>query len=220
MLNDLLRAIGQLRAPGLRGLVFTGVLISLAVLIGLIAGLQVATAWLTETGYPWLDWTIGLLSALGSIVAAWFLFPATVSLVFGFFADRIVDAVEQQHYPHLSPPRSGGVGEAMSGAVRLGALALGLNLLAIPLYLVPGINIAVALLLNGYLISREYFEAVALRRMEPEQVHELRRQHSAGILLSGVIVALTLLIPFVNLVAPVIGISFLTHRFHTLAARA
>jgi CysZ protein len=219
MLADLIRAIRQLPAPGMRGWVAVGVLVAVAVLVILVAAVQLATGWLTDTGYGWLDWTIRLLGALGSLVAAWFLFPATVTLVFGLIIDRIVDVVERLHYPGLPPPRSAGLREGIGGAVRLGVLAVGLNLLAIPLYLVPGVNIAVALLLNGYLIGREYFEAVALRRMDPPQVQALRRQHGGAILLAGITVALLLLIPLVNLVAPVLGAAFLTHRFHSLSLR-
>lgn len=218
MLADLTRAFRQLPAPGMRGWVVAGVLIALAVLVSLIAGIQLATGWLTDTGYTWLDWAIRLLGALGSLVAAWFLFPATVTLVFGLLLERIVDTVERRHYPGLPLPRSTGLGEGIGGAVRLGVLAIALNLLAIPLYLVPGVNIVVALLLNGYLISREYFEAVALRRMSITDAQALRRKHAGTVLLAGMIVALLLLIPFVNLVAPVVGVAFLTHRFHSLVA--
>jgi uncharacterized protein involved in cysteine biosynthesis len=214
MLTDLSRAFAQLSDPGTRRYVLWSVLGALAVLVALIAGLQLALAFLAETGTPWLDWTIRALGGLGSVVGAWFLFPAVVSLILGFLLDGVVRAVEARHYPALPPARQQGFAESTGAALRLGALAVALNILVLPIYLVPGLNLAVWLLLNGHLLGREYAETVAAGRMSRAGAAELRRRHRLGVLASGVIVAGLLLVPFVNLVAPVVGIALMTHRFH------
>lgn len=214
MLSDLSRAFSQLSDPGTRRYVLWSVLGALAVLVALVAGLQVALALLAETGRVWLDWIIRALGGLGSLVAAWFLFPAAASLILGFMLDGVVRAVEARHYPWLPPAREMGFSESLGSAVRLAALALLLNLLALPIYLLPGVNLVVWLLLNGYLLGREYIETVAARRIPRPAVTELRHRHRWGVLASGAIVAALLLLPVVNLVAPVVGIALMTHRFY------
>lgn len=214
MLSDLSRAFGQLSDPGTRRYVVWSVLGALAVLAALIGGLELALALLAETGRPWLDWTIRALGGLGAVVGAWFLFPAVVTLILGFLLDGVVRAVEARHYPMLPPARPQSFVEGLGAAIRLGAVAVALNLLVLPIYLVPGLNLLVWLLLNGHLLGREYVETVAAGRMPRRQAADLRRRHRLGVLASGAIVAGLLLVPFVNLVAPVVGIALMTHRFH------
>jgi uncharacterized protein involved in cysteine biosynthesis len=141
-----------------------------------------------------------------------------VTAVLGLVGDRIIDAVEARHYPSLGPGRDAGLVESIPAALRLAVLAVVANLLALPLYLVPGLNLVVVLLLNGYLLGREYFEMVAVRRMPAAEARTLRRRHAGEVLAAGLVVAAILLIPFVNLVTPIVGMALMTHRFHRLAA--
>lgn len=214
MLTDLSRAFGQLSDPGTRRYVLASVLGALAVLVALVAGIELAIALLAETGRTWLDWIVRALGGLGAVIGAWFLFPAVVSLILGFLLDGVVRAVEERHYPLLPPARPSSLAGNLGGALRLGLLAVALNILVLPVYLLPGVNLVVWLLLNGYLLGREYVETVAARRMGREAAAGLRRRHRLGVLASGAIVAGLLLVPIVNLVAPVVGIALMTHRFH------
>ena len=77
-----------------------------------------------------------------------------------------------------------------------------LNLLALPLYLVPMLNLPIWLALNGYLVAREYVELVALRRLPPAQVASLRRDHRLAFWTAGMVIALLLAVPVLNLIAP------------------
>ncbi len=214
MLGDLSRAFGQLSDPGTRRYVVWSVVGALAVLAALIGGIELVLVWFAGTGRGWLDLIIQALGGLGALVGAWFLFPAVVSLILGFVLDGVVDAVERRHYPWLPPARAGGVMEGLGAAVRLGVTAVALNLLILPIYLLPGINLAVWLLLNGYLLGREYMETVAVRRMPREEAVAFRKRRRFGVLASGAIVAGLLLVPVVNLVAPIVGIALMTHRFY------
>jgi len=125
-----------------------------------------------------------------------------------------VRAVEARHYPWLGPAREAGLAESLGAALRLGILVVALNILVLPVYLIPGVNLVVWILLNGYLLGREYIETVASRRLSRADVAEMRQRHSLGVLASGAIVAVLLLLPVVNLVSPVVGIALMTHRFH------
>ena len=98
---------------------------------------------------------------------SWLLFPAVVTLVMGFYLPRIAAEVEALDYPQSPAPRSMPAMESLAITLRLMILTIVLNVLALPLYvLVPGINFFVFLGLNGYLLGREYFEVVALSRLD------------------------------------------------------
>jgi uncharacterized protein involved in cysteine biosynthesis len=94
--------------------------------------------------------------------------------------------------------------------------AIGLNLLVLPLYLVPGINLVLFYLLNGYLLGREFFVAMARRHMPINEAIQLRKDHSRIITLGGIGLAFLATIPLVNLFAPFWGVAMMTHLFHAL----
>ena len=103
-------------------------------------------------------------------------------------------------------------------------MAIAVNLLALPIYLLllflPPFNLLVFYMVNGYLLGREYFELVAVRRLEAAEAGRLRRQARGRVLLSGVVIAILLTIPLVNIVMPVVAAAFMVHVFHGLRDRA
>jgi uncharacterized protein involved in cysteine biosynthesis len=99
-------------------------------------------------------------------------------------------------------------------------VALALNLLVLPLYLLPGANAILYLGLNGYLLGREYFEQVAQRRLDWRAVAQLRRSARARLWGAGVCIAALLTVPVLNLIAPVIATCFMVHLFEGLRQRA
>src|SRR6516162_10681093 len=168
MLTALYRAFHALSTPPLRRIVA----LSLA-----LATLTFALLWLTVAGvlyntafFEWrpLNWVVDLMGGLAVLVLSWLFFPAVVTLIMSLFLERVAAAVEALDYPGRSPPRRQPFVETTAVALRLTVLTLVLNLLALPVYLlVPGINLFLFLALNGYLLGREYFEVVALRRLDP-----------------------------------------------------
>jgi uncharacterized protein involved in cysteine biosynthesis len=112
----------------------------------------------------------------------------------------------------LPPARSAGFGESAIAAVKLGLVTLALSLLVLPLYLVPGVNLAVFLLLNGYLLGREYFELVAGRRLAPAETRAARRAGRGSVFAAGVVIAGLFAVPGLNLAAPVLATAFMVHR--------
>jgi CysZ protein len=170
--------------------------------------------------FPWIDTPIEILGNIAALVIAWLVFPAMSMLVLSLFLDRVVAAIERAHYPGLPPARAAGLGEAIKSGARLALLGLVLNIAALPLYLfLPGINFLVFYALNGYLVGREYFEQVALRRLEPPRARAMWHRYRNRLILAGAIVSFFLSIPFVNLAAPLIGVAFMLHLFEDLRRR-
>ncbi len=73
-------------------------------------------------------------------------------------------------------------------------------------------------LINAYLISREYFEMAAMRVMAPEEARDLRRENAMTVLIAGLLPALLALVPIVNLTVPLFATSYFVHLFRTVRA--
>lgn len=206
--------------PSRRALVltFTGTVVLLA---ALWIGASLLLSAFHFTGISWLDLAIHLLGGLASLFIAWLLFPATTALILSFFLDSVLSALEAQHYPRLPPPRRIGRHEAIVSGLRLGLLSVALNLLALPLYLLlPVANLALFYGLNGYLVGREYFVAVAARRLDRPAARKLWQRFRVRLVAAGIVIAALLSIPIVGFIAPVIGIAFMLHLFEQLRAAA
>jgi CysZ protein len=216
MLRAFARAIEDAARPAQRRALFLSLLLALGLLTFAWLGVTALLAGVRVAGIAWLDGALAALGSLAALAVAWMLFPALTLLVLGFFLDGILAAVERQHYPALGPPRRIGFGAALMSALRIVALTLILNLLALPLYLVPAINFLVYYGLNGYLVGREYFELVALRRMDGAAARTMWRRYRGTLILAGMIVVFLLSLPLVNLVAPVVAAAFMLHLLEAL----
>jgi uncharacterized protein involved in cysteine biosynthesis len=217
MLTSLLRAFLALGEPALRRVVALG--FGLAALSFALLWLAAAAVLYDVARFTWrpLDWLVEALGGLAVLALSWLLFPAVVILTMGFFLDRVAAAVEALDYPHIGPPRHRPIGETVAASLRLGLLTIALNLMALPLYLfVPGMNLVLFLALNGYLLGREYFEVVALRRLDAGAAGAMRNRFGGRVYIGGVAIAGMFAMPLVNLVAPVVATAFMVHLFEAL----
>ena len=96
---------------------------------------------------------------------------------------------------------------------------IAVNLLALFLYPLAGPAIPLVFwAINGFLLGREYFTLVALRRLPPAEAKAMRRRNGLRLWLAGTLMAAPLSVPVLNLVIPVLGVATFTHLFHRLAA--
>jgi len=94
-------------------------------------------------------------------------------------------------------------------------------LVCLPLYaFLPGLNLLIFFAVSGYLLSREYFEVVALRRMPRLEAADFRRRHRMPLWTAGITVALLFWIPLLNLLAPIIGTAMMVHVVQGLSQKA
>jgi CysZ protein len=220
LLKALILSIRQLFDPPVRRVLVRCVGLALAIFALLIAAVGVGLDALDLTGMAWLDGTLAVLGSVGAVVLAWLLFPIAIATTLGLFAEEVIEAVERRYYPDLPSAPGMGLAQSSWGAVRFATVALVLNLLVLPLYLLPGPNVIVYVALNGYLLGREYFELVAQRRLGWRSVAMLRRAARGRLWWAGVWIAALLTVPVLNLIAPVIAICFMVHLFEGLRRRA
>ena len=204
------KTLGQLNDPAIRRVVAKTLGLAILGYILFVAFVYLLINWLA--GFEgWLQNLAEFGGVITAIVVAWFLFPSLAAAIAGIFADEVIDAVEAKHYPYLGPGKPVPVLAAVLDGLKLAAIAIVANLLALPFLLVFPIYVLITWGVNGWLLGREYFEMVAFRRMDRASAHELHRRHNRTFTIAGVIIAVCLTIPFVNLVAPVLGAAFMVH---------
>ncbi|MBL8669797.1 MAG: EI24 domain-containing protein [Alphaproteobacteria bacterium] len=225
MLAAFLKSISQLGDPRILRVLGWTVLICIGLLIGVWAGAWAGIASVPVESVSWLpSWIAGVFRGvawLTSFLLSWLLFPVLSGAVMGLFLDAVMDAVERRHYPGLSAPRPQPMAEILSSALKFLALGLIVNLLLFPFYLFLGpFGLLLAILVNGYLIGREYFEMVALRRLEPAAAAALYDGNRGRVIRWGMAAAALALVPGVNLVAPIIATAMMVHLFQPLSSAA
>lgn len=211
MFRDFSKAFSQLSDPRLRSVIW----LSLALTLGTYVALGLALWWgFSSTvllSLPWADTMIDIFGTLAALLLSLFLFPAVVTLWMGLYLEDVADAVEERHYPTLPDPRQQQPVEALWVGVRLGLVALLANLLVLPLYFIPVVNLFVFYGVNGYLLGREYFEMVALRRFSDAEVKALRQKYSPLLWTMGAVITFLLSVPILNILAPLVGVAAMTH---------
>ena len=231
MFGCLSKALSQLGDPVLRRVLLIGVagsavvFISLNVLVWWIFSSTIDLSSLSLWGWleDILDWTAGFVVGLSLLIVSAVLFPGVSTIIVGFLLEDVVAAVEARYYPNEPPARPQPVSEVVASTTRFALMVIGLNLLCLPFYLIlmfiPPLNLVLYYVLNGYLISREFFELVALRRMEPAAALNMRRQSRGKIIVAGILLTFVFTIPIVNFLTPVIATAFMVHVFHSLPGR-
>lgn len=233
MISALSRAFAQLGDPAFRKVLIIAFAASVAIFIvlwmiagGIIAwGGGVLLNWAGAEGwlYDVASWLLGAASVAGVLFASFLLFPAVVSLVMSFLLDPIAEAVEKRHYPGLPAARQQSWNEQLKSGLAFAGVTVLVNLIALPFYLLllflPPFNLFVFYILNGYLFGREYFEVVAFRRQAPGDAKTLRRRNRGSVFIAGVIIAVLLTIPFVNLITPIVATGFMVHIYQSLRQR-
>jgi uncharacterized protein involved in cysteine biosynthesis len=215
MISAFTKSFAQLPDPTFRKVILLGIL---GALITFLLLFSAVTGFLFESvlvNIPWVDTAIDWLGSIATIAVVWLLFPAVASVIIGFLLEDIAEAVEKKHYPDLPPANPIPWGETLVEAIKFAGVMLLLNILALPIYLLfPAVNLLVFYSLNGYLISREYFELVGQRRVGVKKAKAIRKAYQGRLLIAGALTAFLLTIPLVNLLAPVVGTAAMVHLFH------
>lgn len=212
MINDFLKSVAQFSDPRFRKVVLIGVAGALATIIGLWLliwfGLNSIT-FFTDGG--WLESAVDWILGIGLTLLVILLFPAATVLISSLLLDQIAEAVEDKHYPTLPETRPQPIFEALISGLKFALTALALNILILPLLLAGPLYIIAFYTMNGYLLSREYFELVATRRYDARTVETIRKSRQKKLWLAGIGLTFLMTVPVVNLVAPIIATAFMVH---------
>ncbi len=224
--TDFFRAVAQMDDPRFRRVLWIGVGLSLALLVGFYAGLLALIDWL-DAGtlelpfvgpVTWLGDLLGWASLFLMIFLSMFLMVPVASAITSLFLDDVAQAVEDRHYPGLPAPPPTGFFEGVKETVNFLGILIVANTVALGFYVfVPPLIPLLFYGLNGFLLGREYFYIAASRRLGPRGARDLLRAHRGRIWVAGILMTIPLSIPFVNLLVPVLGAATFTHLYHRLA---
>lgn len=184
--------------------------------VGLWYGMNALFVWfnLTDDG----TWSV-LLSVALSLLTAILLFRVVAVAMTWIFADDIIDAVEDRHYPqHADIGNRPGLATGMQMAVRSVVRVILYNLLALPIYvalLFTGIGTAIAfLLVNALLLGRDLEDMLIARHGKDHgSIRKLPR------LLLGLLGTAGMLVPVLNLFVPVLATAMAVHMVHSGIAK-
>ncbi|MFD3189791.1 EI24 domain-containing protein [Sedimentitalea sp. HM32M-2] len=219
------KAVSQMGDPRFRRVLLTGIALTIALLIAASAAFIALVNWLVggDVTLPllgqvaWVDDLLSWASVGLMMVLSVFLMVPVASAITSMFLDDVAQAVEDRHYPGLPQVPGVPLGEALRDTVNFLGVLIGANLLALILYVIftpfaPFIFWA----LNGFLLGREYFTLAAMRRVGRAGAKQLRAQHRGTIWLAGVLMAIPLSVPLLNLLIPILGAATFTHIFHAV----
>lgn len=223
MIQAIIMAFQGLADRRVQRLLMRVVLLTLLVFLVLVFAMWWIMAW--GLGWIGLD-RIGVGADNASVFGAFLAFATMILstlLLFRIvavsitwiFADDIIDAVEDRHYPkHAMTGKRPGLANGAQMALRSIMRVIGYNLLALPVYvllLFTGVGTAIAfLLVNALLLGRDLEDMLVARHgKEHGAIRKLPR------LLLGLAGTVGMLIPFFNLIVPVLATATAVHMVHS-----
>ncbi len=217
MISAVSKSIAQLSDPAFRSVIVKSLIAAIiAQIVAFIIIFQL-TGLIPTTDWDWVNSVIEVMSGVGAFVIALLLFPLAMSAVIGILLDDIADAVEAKHYPQDPISRDIPLWSSVYDAIKFFGVIILFNLLVLPLYLIPVINLFVYYLLNGYLLSREFFQQVAVRHHDMKTVNKLRKIGNVEVFLTGGAIAFCMTIPILNLIVPIIATATMVHLYKARA---
>lgn len=221
------RAFGELFSAPIRGVFWKVIGLTLLFLVALWYGLRLlfldrllpyVEAWLPDMGQwsGWFDTVAGIVAAIGIAAGVAFLIAPVSAVIAGLFLDDAAEKVEQTSYPADTPGQALPLGQSILSSLRFFAVVIAANLAALVFLLVPGVNIVIFFLVNGYLLGREYFEFAASRYLGAERARAWRSRNQGRVWLAGLAIGLFLMVPLLNILTPLFAAIFMVHYVKAL----
>ena len=232
MFDAAIKALTQMLSPPFRRVLLKSIGLGLILIVLIGVGLNRLFSWMATSGAAWaeastgahtlwqiLAWVLSIAATLGIITGALFLMPAVTAFVGSFFVDEIAEEVERTHYPMEPPGTALPLFRALIEGINTTLLTVIVYLVAVPLLFVAGIGLVVLFLANAYLLSREYFLLAAMRFRPPDEAKAMRRAYRGQIFLAGLLIAMFVSIPIVNLATPLFAMAMMVHMHKRLSQR-
>jgi CysZ protein len=234
MIAAAMKALGQMASPPFRKVLLKAIGLALILIMVIGVGLHRLLLWLTQHGeglaenalgssshgpLAILAWILSIAAGLGIIVGAVFLMPAITSLVASFFVDDIALEVERVHYAAEPAGRPVPLPRAVWEGVKIALLSVLVYLIALPFLLFAGVGVLIFFFATAYLLGRQYFEYAAMRFRPAAEAKAMRRRHAGTVYAAGLLIALFVSIPIINLATPLFGMAFMVHMHKRLSVR-
>jgi CysZ protein len=226
MFQAAIDALTQMLSPPLRAVLWKSIGLALALIIVVSIALDRAIVWLVGAGTSWgqtalgphanfpieaLAWMLSIAAGFGIVVGGVMLMPAVTSFVASFFADQIAEVVEREHYPADPPGKALPLWLAVVEGSKTALLAVVVYVCAAVLLLFAGLGVVVYFLATAWLLGRIYFELAAMRFHTPLEAKALRKRNATTVYIGGLLIAIFVSIPVVNLATPLFATALMVH---------
>ncbi len=218
MIKAFFNAVNDLTSPEFRSVLWKSIALAIALFVAILVGIETLLSFVTLVPWPWLQTTIALGTGLGLLAAFFFLVGPVIAMFAGLFLDKIAAKVEARHYPNDAEGKSLPAVPAFFFGLKFASVALLINIIVLPLVFFFGFGAILLLIVNSYLISREYFEMAATRFMPPKSASVLRQKNGRMLFIAGLIPAAMSLIPILNFTVPLFATSYFVHIFKKVSA--
>lgn len=223
------RAFAELRDPEFRRSTLIGAALALALLFALYALLIQLFTSLEDEVFTFSDGTrmdrvenfFSVISLGTMMIMSVFLMAPAASLFTGLHLNAVADRIEARHYPHLQPAQPLSPRKLWFDSINYFGLVFFINLISFISFALMGViwGISVFWVLNGLLLAREYSTMIAERRTDPAAIKAFNRQHRRALALAGIVFAVLLSVPVLNLIMPTIGVAAFAHLIHRLSTQ-
>lgn len=195
-------------------LVIWSLALTLILYVLLFMAVLTAVHHLPTLGAPWVNTFLGWVAPVFMVLLPFYLGTPVAAFFASLFLEGAAKKIEARYYPADPKAKGAPFGVAMFGGLRLAVLVIAVDVVLLPAdAAVPGLPELAAILLNGWLLGREYFELVALRHLSRTAADALRRRHWSGVFAAGAIISVLTVVPIANLLAPLFGAAFMVHLF-------
>lgn len=234
-MTEVLKAYGR----ALRSLLQPGILLHLLWPTLVAVAFWIAVAWLgwdavgagverlfVEVG--WLNWILQRWEAsavAGAIFVKVVLVLLLIPLIYGtalfivavFALPLMLERVAEKDYPGLEKRNGGTLAGSIGNALLAVAVFLAGWIVTLPLWLIPGMGIALPLLLSGYLNYRGFSYDALSAHADADEIDAVLARERGGLYLAGIVAGLLAFIPVINLVAPAYAaLAFIHYCLETL----
>lgn len=221
MISSFLETFRQLKDPKiLKALTLATLLTLLSILLALTLGVALLDSILdtfSNTLQSWFgkgeSWFRGIAQFMGGtliLIISYFFFAGIHGAFVGIFIDDILDTIQQKHYPDIPWEKAPSFLTSLSFSLRILLLTLFLNSLAFPIFIlgwfIPPIGLTLQILLNGYLLGKEYGQLVEFRFPKEDSKAPIPKYF-----INGNISAIIWVIPILNFIAPILLAGSILH---------
>ena len=214
-------AMGDMKTSQVQKIWLGALALSLAIIFALWQGLVIVSETIISE-WAWVLWLsdkVGFLGWFSPLLLAgiFLLFPSIMVGVLFLFADMVIGVIEQNHYGQtqkIDKPFIKGLIETMQFSLKM----MGYNIVFLPLYIIlifiPPLSFALYLLINGWLLAKEYFQTIGSRYHDNDALSDHWSGARLPLVLYCMVLSAGLVVPFLNLFIPIIGLIGMVHLWH------
>jgi len=209
MIDAAFAALGQMFTQPFRRVLYKTLGLTAALLAVFFVVLDKFLVHFISLPYSWANTFLSILTGLGLVVALAFVVAPTSFVVAGFFFDDLAEVVEREAQPPGPVGRAPPIMDTIWLAVKFAFVAVLVNIIALLLLLVPGLNAVAFFAANAYLFGRGYFELAAFRYLPLANVKRLRQRYALKLFVAGLFISAFVLVPVLNLLTPLFATAFM-----------